>query len=63
MVYLKFPSLVGKSVKCGARETVRVFPYDEETPTGPKRSHDRTVDHGKEAAALQNPEKNVWATV
>ena len=46
-------------MKCGARGTVRVFPYNEETPTGPKRSHDGTVNHGKEAVALNNPEKNV----
>lgn len=49
----------GKSVKCGAKGTVRVFPYNEETPTGPKRCHEGTVNHGKEALALQNQEGNV----
>lgn len=39
----------GKSVNVGVRGTVRVFPYLENDPTGQKRSHQETLDQGKQA--------------
>lgn len=44
-------ALLGKSVKCASGGTVRVYPYDERSPTGPKRTHVGTVDHAKKAIA------------
>lgn len=41
--------LLGKSVKCESGGTVRVYPYDESDPTGPKRTHEETLEHAKKA--------------
>ena len=42
--------LSGKSAKVGSRGTVRVYPYIEDNPTGPRRTHQINLDLAAEAA-------------
>ena len=42
---------IGKSVSCGSKGTVRVLPYMESDPSGPRRTHRETVDAAKAAAS------------
>ena len=43
--------IIGKSVSCGSKGTVRVLPYKESDPTGPRRTHKGTVDTAEKAAS------------
>ena len=43
--------LSGKSVKCASGGTVRVYPYDEQDPVGPKRTHKDTLAQAQRAMA------------
>lgn len=36
---------------CGSGGSVRVFPYDEKDPTGPKRTHTESIEQAKQAAS------------
>ena len=42
-------NLSGKSVKCASGGTVRVYPYDEQDPVGPKRTHKDTLVQAQRA--------------
>lgn len=52
-LYTSFPTILGKSVKCSSTSsgTVRVWPYMEDNPCGPQRSHADTVNHGEKATS------------
>ena len=39
----------GKSVKCASGWSVRVYPYNEQHPTGPKRNHQDTLIYAQRA--------------
>lgn len=41
--------LSGKSIKCASGGTVRVYPYDEQDPVGPKRTHKDTLVKAQKA--------------
>lgn len=42
---------IGKSVKVGSGGSVRVYPYIEDNPTGPKQTHEKTMEHALKAVS------------
>lgn len=41
---------LGESVTRESGGTIRVFPYDEQDPTGPPRTHEESMEQAKKAA-------------